>query len=48
MNDECPELNEEVPVLSLATGFVMALVIAVFRPGKRRQQVQRDPRPARP
>jgi hypothetical protein len=41
MNDDCPELNEDVPVLSLASGFVMALVIAIFRPGKRRTQQPR-------
>ena len=37
-HDPYPELDDEIPTLSLAASFAMALVIALFRPAKRALQ----------
>jgi hypothetical protein len=38
MQDPYPELDDELPSLSLAASVAMALVIALFRPAKRALQ----------
>jgi len=37
-HDHYAELDDEIPLLSLIGGLAMALVIVVFKPGRRRRQ----------